>query len=236
MNRRKTPLDPQYEVKVVSSQFASMVYQASPWNPAPEGEDQILWRVVSTFGSADTDVASILVEPRTEAARSTESAQRFFEWQLLPPRVGTLVTVYGLPEQRIEVEQENHSVGADVWWWNARVERHHRFFAHGFGDFPVYELHRELPGGFSGAPVLHNGRLAGIFIGPALVACLWPLALHSYQDGAGRVHSFEDHFNEGLIDARDWEEVKGRVQRVPCSEVVVGLDMKPCPKNHVVLR
>lgn len=126
---------------------------------------------------------------------------------MLPPLIGSLVSVYGLPEQRIEVEGENHTVGADVWWWNARVDSHHRFYAHGFADFPVYQLHRELPGGFSGAPVFYNARLAGVFIGPALVACLWPLALHTYWDTEGREYAFADHFDTEFISTWDWDEV-----------------------------
>ncbi len=235
LNRRKTPLDPQYQMKPVVCDFGSMIYQASSANPFPEAEDQILWKPLTAFGSFDTDIVSVLAEPRTKNAREMEAEQRFFEWHLLPPPIGSLVSVYGLPEQRIEVQGENHSVGADLWWWNARVERHHRFYTHGFGDFPVYELHREFPGGFSGAPVFYNDRLAGIFIGPALVACLWPLALHTYWDSEQREYSFADHFDSGLIPVWDWDEVKGRVHRAPCSEVVAGLDVEPCSKNHILL-
>jgi hypothetical protein len=236
LNRRKTPLDHQYQMKPVVCDFGSMIYQATRSKPTPGGEEQILWMPLTGFGSFDTDIVSVLVEPRTKGAREIEAEQRFFEWHLLPPPVGSLVSIYGLPEQRIEVQAEKQTVEADVWWWNARVDSHHRFYAHGFGDFPVYELHRELPGGFSGAPVFYNGRLAGIFIGPALVACLWPLALHTYWDKQGQVYSFADHFDSDLISVWDWDEVKGRVERAPCSEVVAGLDVEPCLRTHVMLR
>lgn len=233
--RRKTPLDPQYEMKPVVCNFASMIYQVPRYNSAPIGEDHILWKPLAGFGSFDTDIISVLAEPRTSAAVGIEAEQRFFEWQLLPPPVGSRVLVFGLPEQEIEVEGENHAIGAGVWMWAARVERHHRFFAHGFGDFPVYELHRELPGGFSGAPVIYKGRLAGIFVGPKFVACLWPLAIHTYQDEEKRDYSFAAHLDTGMIRACDWDEVKGRVHRVHCSEVVAGLDVDACSKTHVAL-
>lgn len=223
-------------MKPVVCDFGSMIYQPTRWNPSPAGEDQILWKPLAGFGSFDTDIVSVLAEPRTRAAREREADQRFFEWHMLPPPVGSLVQVYGLPDQKIEVEGENHSVGAEVWWWNARVERHLRFHAHGFADFPVYELHRKLPGGFSGAPVFYNDRLAGIFVGPAFVACLWPLALHTYCDPDGREYSFQEYFDTGFISVWDWGDVRGRVNRVPCDEVVAGLDVEPCTKTHVLLR
>lgn len=236
LNRRKSPLDSQYQRKRVVSDFASMIYQPTRWNPSPEGEDQILWKPLTTFGSFDTDIVTVVAEPQTRSAQERRASQRFFEWHLLPPPIGSLVRVYGLPEQQIEIQGENHSIHADVWWWNARVERHHRFYAHGFAEFPVYELQRELPGGFSGAPVFYHGRLAGIFIGPALVACLWPLALHTYSDERGREHSIADHLESGHIAAWDWDEVRGRVQRAPCAEVVAGLDTQGCTKSHVLLK
>ena len=235
LKRRKTPLDPQYEMKPVVCDFASMIYQPWQGNPSPEGEDQILWKPITGFGSFDTDIMSVVAEPRTRAARAIESEQKFFDWQLLPPPLGAAVRVFGLPGQQIQVEAENHEVAAEVWFWAARVERHRRFFAHGFGDLPVYELHREMPGGFSGAPVFYKERLAGIFIGPNLVACLWPLALHRYQDAEKREYSFASHFDSGLIRVTDWDEVKGRVRRAPCAEVVAGLEVDPCHKTHIFL-
>lgn len=236
LNRRKTPLDPQYQTKPVVGEFATMIYQVPRYNPAPVGEDQIFWKPLTGFGSFDTDIMSIVAEPRTRAARDLEGQQRFLDWHLLPPPVGALVRVFGLPEQQIEIEREDHSVSADVWMWAARVERHHRFFAHGFGDFPVYELHREMPGGFSGAPVIYKGRLAGIFVGPALVACLWPLAIHTYQDEGKRECAFADLFETEAINVCDWADVKGRVHRVPCAELVAGLNVDPCLKTHVALK
>jgi hypothetical protein len=235
LNRRQSILEPQYVGRIRQSDFPSMIYQVPQFNASPVDEEQIKWKPVSTFQSHDTDIASVLAEPRTVAAANIESEQRFLEWHLLPPPVGCIVRIYGLPGQKIQSDHEYHHVNAAVWRWNARVQRHHRLFAHGFADFPVYELDQELPGGFSGAPVIYRGRLAGIFIGPTLVACLWPLALHKCWDEQQQEVLFADYFDARVIPAWDWDEVKGRVHRVPCEEVVAGLDVESCNRMHVIL-
>lgn len=110
-------------------------------------------------------------------------------------------------------------------------------------NFPCFRVRTKLanvlPHGMSGGAVLYNGRLVGLFSGPDLVASLWPLALMTYpisKEENARTIGFADHFKSGFIDASyDWNDVEGRPQRIPCTEIVAGTDANPCDKMHAVL-
>lgn len=232
IQRRKSPLDPQYQTIRVRVEYAALVYQM------PDGGQELRWKPEVDWGSHDTDIDAIVLTPDTAAAIAVAPTLRFFPWQLRPPPKGALVRLYGWPDQVIEIEGSNHELTLELHAQRATVvESIYPMMAHGFGDFPAFRVDKEYAHGFSGGPVLYNRKLVGIFSGPDLVSCLWPLALHTYEDTAGRKYAFADHFDSGFIDAVDWDEVKGHVFRVPCEEALEGTSIDTrCPKQHVVFK
>lgn len=236
--RRSTPLDPQYRTIKVNAQYGAKAYQIAAGNPEPVGEEELAWGLNLAWQSHDTDIAVIRLEPRTAAAVAVEPHLQFFEWQLLPPPVGEMVRLYGFPDPKIETEGVNHLVESGLSTYQARVVEHiYPMGEHRFGDFPAFRLDSKFAHGFSGGPIFCNGRLAGVFTGPDLVASLWPLALHTYPDANGDDVCFADHFDSGLIRTSDWNSVKGRVERVPCHEALAGSSVESrCGRRHVVLQ
>ena len=100
-NQRGTapdPLRPQYRRIEIEQDYACIVYSF------PEGgEGQVLWKMKNDWGSHDTDITTILVEPRTLGAEKRLGEMRYLEWQLLPPKIGSTVQLYGLPGQKHQV-------------------------------------------------------------------------------------------------------------------------------------
>ena len=235
--RRSSVLDEQYRIIKRKPEFGGLVYQG------PNEGREMKWKPEVTWPSHDTDITCMVLEPRSEAAVRVGSALPFFDWQLLPPRVGTVVTIYGWPMQEINVSARNdrleiHDLAVELRVESAYVTEYCPVMKeHGFREFPGYVLDRELPHGFSGGPVMQNGRLVGIFSGPDYVASLWPLGLMTYPDKDDVNRSFAEHFDSVEIRARDWNEVKGRPERVPCEEALSGSGQEHrCRKQHVVLR
>jgi hypothetical protein len=192
-----------------------------------------------------------VVRPGSPAAEAAAPRLRHFPWQLLPPKVGSLVWVYGWPKQKIKIEENEDVPGRHDHEWT--VELHVEpawveeiiYVPHLYrlANFPCFRVRTNYPNGLahgmSGGAVLYNGRLVGVFSGPDLVACLWPLELMDYpiskEDNAPH-SSFVEHFESGLIDVSyDWNEVKGRVRRLPCREIVAGTEAEACEKMHPAL-
>jgi hypothetical protein len=186
--------------------------------------------------SFDTDINVLEVKPETPAAIAAAPELRYLDWYLLPPRVGATVRVCGYPGAEIDVDGEDHDRGMTFGMESAEIVEHlYPIAHHGMGEFPTFRLDHVLDHGFSGGPVLWNERLVGIFTGPDLVSCLWPLALLDHTEFGGPC--LADAFESGLIRALDWSDVKGRVERVPCEEALAGRDdHHRCTKNHVILR
>jgi hypothetical protein len=232
LERRKSPLDPQYQTIRVMTEFASLIYQI------PHGEELVTWKPKVTWGSHDTDIDTIQLEPESPAARRVAPTLRYLPWQLLPPPRRALVRLYGWPEQIIDVERSEHALHVELHALRARVVEHfYPMRDHGFASFPAYRLDREFPPGFSGAAVVYNGRFAGVFSGPDLVACLWPLEIMTYQDENRVERQLSDLFESGIIDASyDRAEIKGRVKRVACEEALAGTAVESrCAKMHISL-
>jgi len=237
LHRRSSPLDPQYRVIKRKSEFASLMYQA------PYDGEEMNWMPEVTWPSHDTDITCMVLEPRSDAAVRLAPTLKFFGWELLPPKTGSVVTVYGWPGPKINISggedtKEIHDLAVELRVESAFVTEYCPVMKeHGLREFPGFVLDRELPHGFSGGPVMQNGRLVGIFSGPDFVASLWPLALMTYPNKDEVEHAFAEHFDRGDIGVRDWPEVKGRAERVPCDEALAGSALESrCPKQHGVLR
>jgi hypothetical protein len=237
LTRRSSPLDPQYRVIKRTSEFGCLVYQA------PYEDREMTWAPEVTWPSHDTDITCMVLEPRSDAAVRLAPALTFFDWELLPPKVGSVVTAYGWPSQDINVAggedtNEIHNIAVELRVESAYVTEICTVMKeHGLREFPGFVLDRELAHGFSGGPVLQNGRLVGIFSGPDYVASLWPLTLMTYPDKQDVEHSFTEHFDGDHIRPWDWSEVKGRPERVPCDVALSGSAVESrCTKQHAVLR
>jgi hypothetical protein len=246
LNRRKTSFDDQYTFKKVEPEFATMVYQL----PTYKGE-LVAWHADVGWCSADTDIEALVLRPGSAAAKAAAPGLRYFPWQLLPPKPGELVWVYGWPDQKIKIEEDGEVEGRHDHRWEVELRVEPAWVEEiinvphivRLADFPCFRVRTNfeggLPHGMSGGAVLYNGRLVGVFSGPDLVACLWPLALMSYptskEKNAPEV-SFADHFDSRFIDASyDWSEVQTRPKRIPCDDIVVDTDANPCDKMHAVL-
>jgi hypothetical protein len=237
-DRRKSPLDSQYRTFSVTSEYAALVYQVTGNAHLPPEEKQIRWKVNVNWPSHDTDINVMRLEPNSTAAEGVQREQRYFDWYLKPPPKGAIVRVYGFPKADVVVEGVDHLVDVNLELAVTKVVDHfYPIHDHGMANFPVFQLHRELDDGFSGGPVLWHDKLVGLFSGPAFVTPLWPTALLTYPDPfLDCERSFADHFESGLIHTLDWREVKGKVERVPCTEAVVGTAHQPCTKMHAVLK
>ncbi len=230
--RRATPFDQQYTIKKSIPEFATLAYQS-----LSEDVNRI-WRVSVDWPSHDTDITVLVMDPESPAAKEAAPTLTFLEWQLLPPHWRAKVRVYGWPQQDILIKDRDHFVAAELWEQPAQVvENCYPLNVHGFGEFPVFRIDRSLDAGFSGGPVLYEDVLVGIFTGPDLVSPLWPLAIHAYPDQEGVERSIAEHFDIGTIVARDWDQVKGRVERQDCEVALAGSALESrCVRKHVVLR
>lgn len=234
--RRRSPLDSQYRVVRVQSEYAALAYQLTG-GETPSADQVPLWKLRVNWPSFDTDISILELEPETEAATRRELLQRYVDWYLLPPPLNSWVSVFGLPDARIEIEGDNHDIEIPLEIAVCKVRRIFQpIHVHGMAEFPVFELDRELPHGFSGGPVFWNDKLVGIFSGPAFVSSLWPLVLLTYpQSDSESDKAFKDHLESGRIHAWDWADVKGRVTRLPCAEALGPGDRSVCTKSHAVL-
>lgn len=230
--KRVTVMESQYQIRKGRSEFATMLYQA------PLGDELMRWRVKADWPSYDTDITTLAVVAESDAAKRTEPSLDYFEWQLLPPHWRARVRVYGWPEQDIQIMGDDHVWDVALWVEPARVVEYvYPMQAHSFGEFPAFRLDRRLPHGFSGGPVIYDDRLVGIFSGPDLVSCLWPLAIHKYMTPDEVEHPTSELFDRGTINAVDWDQVKGKVERVPCVEALEGTPIGTrCDRKHVILR
>jgi hypothetical protein len=233
--RRFGPLEPQYARHPIEPEYSTMVFQI------PEAEDQrVEWAVDVDWQSPDTDITTLQVLPESEVAKARDTAGlTYFDWQLLPPPVGATVRIYGWPRPKIENDAgREHRQNIEFWGDGAMVvEQFYPIRDHGMTNFAGFRLDRMFDHGFSGGPVFFDNALVGIFSGPDIVGSLWPLALMTYPDRAKVEHSFADDFDSGLVRARDWDQVKDRVDRWECEEALQGSAVESrCAKKHAVLR
>jgi hypothetical protein len=243
MRRRFTPLDTKYTSRLMDcTAYSTLVYQLPngydgpraamgplTW-PSPDAADS---HVLVDWASADTDITTIQTAPTSPGAFEVEKQQQFFEWQMLPPPIGSRVLIFGLPGRVIFNHGDRHTVLFNVHGDVANVASISPVVRDcGSWKFPGFTLDREFEHGMSGAAVFYDNALVGIFSGPDYVASLWPLALHRYVDGKKNSLEMASLFDTGAIVVRDWPAVKGRVRRVPCTETAVE---DPCSTEHAIL-
>ena len=252
--QRRVPIfAEQYLSRPMVTEYAGLLYQA-PRIRMPSEKDIVYWGVFVDWPSPDTDISVLQAEPISPAAeRIAAEGLEFLEWQLLPPQRGCEVDVYGFPNPNITVEKERHTQDIQFQSETVRItEVFDVLQAHGFTGFPGFTVNRDLAHGYSGSPVLYDGRLVGIFSGPNYVSSLWPLVLHEYPDkndnpgvdllkpGAIRkelkMRKIADMLESGAISAIDYAETRGRVRRLPCAEALDGGSIENrCDKQHVFL-
>ena len=84
----------------------------------------------------------------------------------------------------------------------------------GFLTFPGFFVRGKVGHGFSGGPVLWNGRLCGVVsavLGEnTYVASLWPLGLMEIKK-ADSTERLVDWFDQRRIYAHDWSYVRSRI-------------------------
>lgn len=236
LDRRATPLDVRHAPrKVLEPSYREMIYQISGRGELAVPREASFWQVSLDWPSHDTDITVLRILPLPDGSNTTRE-RRFFDWQLRPPPVGAMVRVFGFPNAKIEADPIEHVLDLNLEMRPARVmEWFEPIRAHGFGEFPAFRLDRVLDFGFSGAPVLWNEHLVGVFSGPDVVATLWPLALYRFRDLIDE--PFSELFESGAIDANDWRSVKDRAFRLPCAEALAGSNIASrCANAHAVLR
>ena len=235
VRRRIGPLEPQYATHKIEPAYSTMVFQV----PKSE-EERVEWVIDVDWPSPDTDITTLQVLPESDIAKERDAAGlTYFEWLLLPPPIGATVRIYGWPRPKIKNDAGwSHSQAIEFWGDGAKVKEYvYPLQDHGMTNFPGFRLDREFDHGFSGSPVFYDNALVGIFSGPDVVASLWPLALMTYPDRAGKEHAFADHFDSGLIRVRDWSKVKGQVERWECEDALRRSSTETrCLKKHAVLR
>lgn len=246
IRRRMTVFDSKYKHRLVENpRFSTLMYQLAPGDdylgmangplmyPSPNAADSA---ADVDLSSPDTDITTLRSHPVSPGAVENEKLQRFFEWQMLPPPIDAQVLIFGLPGRLIMNHGGPHTVGFWVKGDVARVVGHSPVVRDcGQCKFPGFTLDTEFDFGMSGAAVFYDDALVGIFSGPNYVASLWPLALHTYIDSKENREErrMSELFDSGEIVVRDWLQVRGNVERVPCSET--GIE-DPCSKEHVILR
>jgi hypothetical protein len=242
--RRFTPLDTKHTKRIIDgTKYSTLLYQlpasySGPGSamgplqwPSPDAADS---HVDVDWSSDDTDITTLQTTPTSPGAFEVEKLQEFFEWQMLPPPVGAQVRIFGMPGKLIMNHGDRHTARFDAHGDVAYVKSISPISRDcGSWNFPGFTLDRDFEFGMSGAPVFYDNALVGIFSGPDYVASLWPLALHTYIDKEKNQHALADLFDNGEIRVRDWDVVKGKVERVPCRETG---NAEPCSKDHVMLR
>ncbi len=212
-------------------------------------EDQdISWYTRNNWASKDTDITLVSIYPDTPMAQyifEKKQSQAYFEWQLEPPPIGATVEMYGYPKSVFEVTAQNepgHTTHSGGMYWVKQegtvVDIHEPYRSHGNLTYPCYRLDKPIDHGFSGGPVFYDGAMVGIVsvgfeakpeenIPPdQYVASLWPLVLMKcHLEGAWQ--TFEELFDLGVIQVRDWKRFRGNVHRELCDQCEMQSEKHP---------
>src|SRR6266511_6016019 len=136
IRRRSSPLDPQYRINKIKVDLATMVYQV------PDGDGLKHWKVDVDWQSHDTDITTLQMTPMSPAAEKADAGSLpFFEWQLRSPKVGSVVRLYGWPNQKLTIDREtaDHRAIVELRVEPARViQTCDPLQFHGLTEFPGF--------------------------------------------------------------------------------------------------
>lgn len=182
---------------------------------------QATWQVNELWPVKCTDV-SILhfsADQGMSAQLQREMSTRPYDWHLLPPPVGSMVTAMGFPSTALTMKPDGVYVETSFIFQRALVtDIYERERDRGMLNFPCFQIDKALEHGFSGGPVFFEDQLCGIVsAGPSweptsYVATLWPICLAEYDDGLGGLTRFADLFEHGAIRSSQWHEVRKRMR------------------------
>lgn len=80
------------------------------------------WLPEVTWPSLDTDISCMVLEPRSDAAIALARVSVFFEWLLLPSKIGSVVRAYSWPGQKISVHTNDEHLETHDLAVQMRVE------------------------------------------------------------------------------------------------------------------
>lgn len=175
------------------------------------------WTVTRTWDGPFADVALVEAVPDNRFAHDIREKMQnlFLEWSLLPPPEGAQVVMFGVPGASLVISDTGWNFRGPFAALSSEVLevfslRHDR----GFLAFPGFFVKGKVGHGFSGGPVLSNGRLCGVVsavLGEnTYVASLWPVGLMEIKK-TGSTERLADWFDEQRIHASDWPDVKNRI-------------------------
>jgi len=175
------------------------------------------WAVTNTWDGLFADLALVEAVPDNKFGHSMrESMQGYFlEWSLLPPPKGTKVVMFGVPDASLVISDTEWNFRGPFSSLSTEVlDVFHLRHDRGLYAFPGFLVKGEVGHGFSGGPVLWNGRLCGVVSGGlgenTYVASLWLFGLMDIKK-AGSSEQLADWFDARRIPACDWLNVRTRI-------------------------
>lgn len=179
------------------------------------------WGLTNVWPSPVSDIAMLQFAPVDDDARELLNRMRplFPRWSLLPPPVGTTVTLCGQPRDPARSESAVSNTVTYMCQPATVVESFETRLDRGMYNFPCFTVDREVPHGMSGGPVFWEDRLCGVvsggFWGQTVIASLWPICLTQFENQTlgdlNATITFESLLETGQVIAVDWPLVRGNV-------------------------
>lgn len=181
-----------------------------------------LWHVHNVWDSTVTDISLMEVNAEGDEAGGMEHQRTgYFEWALLPPPVGSHVTMIGYPQASIKSQDGLMEMDLKYVVQEGKVaEVIDTYRDRGMFNFPCFRIDQPVDHGFSGGPVFWGERLCGIVSGGGFeadtyAASLWPLCLLEYEypnlGELGRKRAFTDLFDSQELRSQDWPQIRERI-------------------------
>jgi hypothetical protein len=190
------------------------------------GQAHALWAIDQTWDTPLTDISLLQFSAEAGLAQTVQfETLPFFEWEVLPPSIGSEIIALGFSEMKVDINNGAMNVESKVHIKKAKVTQvfPNRRDA-GLITFPAFEIDVTLDHGCSGGPVFHNDRLCGIISGDShgtersAIASLWPLTQmkYGYSDVREELRAeqqFGDLLDSGVIKSADWPSTKERITK-----------------------
>lgn len=176
------------------------------------------WSVTGTWDGLFADLALVEAVPDNQFGHDIRERMQnlFLEWSLLPPPKGAQVMLFGVPDASLVISETEWIFRGPFSSLSTEVLevfslRHDR----GFLTFPGFFVKGKVGHGFSGGPVLWNGRFCGVVSAglgeTTYVASLWPFCLMEVKRTGAATERLADWFDDRRIRAYDWIDVKNRI-------------------------